>query len=53
MSLCKTLLAAGLLMASAIGAQAGTLDTIKARGALICGSAPGLAGFGLPDDKGV
>ena len=33
-------------------AVAGTLDTVKARGQLICGANPGLAGFGLPDDHG-
>ncbi len=33
-------------------ADAGTLDQVKQRGVLICGSNPGLAGFGLPDDKG-
>ena len=32
---------------------AGTLDQVKARGQLICGANPGLAGFGLPDDQGV
>jgi len=53
MRLTKTLLAAGALLAGAVAAQAGTLDTIKARGALVCGSSPGLAGFALPDDKGV
>ena len=49
----KTAAAAGFLLASLGGAGAGTLDTIKARGALICGSNPGLAGFALPDDRGV
>ena len=49
----KTAAAAGFLLASLGGAAAGTLDTIKARGALICGSNPGLAGFALPDDQGV
>jgi len=34
-------------------AVAGTLDQIKARGELKCGSNTGLAGFGLPDDQGV
>jgi general L-amino acid transport system substrate-binding protein len=34
-------------------ADAGTLDQIKARGSLICGSNIGLAGFALPDDQGV
>jgi len=38
---------------AAFSASAGTLDQIKARGQLICGANPGLAGFGLPDDQGV
>lgn len=33
-------------------ANAGTLDQVKLRGHLICGSNPGLAGFGLPDSNG-
>ena len=49
----NTAAAAGFLLASLGGAGAGTLDPIKARGALICGSNPGLAGFALPDDRGV
>ena len=36
-----------------LSANAGTLDQVKARGQLICGANPGLAGFGLPDDQGV
>ena len=36
-----------------LSASAGTLDQVKARGQLICGANPGLAGFGLPDDQGV
>jgi general L-amino acid transport system substrate-binding protein len=36
----------------ATGAIAGTLDNIKAKGSLTCGSNPGLAGFGLPDNQG-
>jgi general L-amino acid transport system substrate-binding protein len=36
----------------ALSANAGTLDQVKTRGQLICGSNPGLAGFGLPDDQG-
>jgi general L-amino acid transport system substrate-binding protein len=39
--------------AIAFSANAGTLDQVKARGQLICGANPGLAGFGLPDDQGV
>jgi general L-amino acid transport system substrate-binding protein len=50
----KSLLAgAALVCASAIVADPGTLDQVKARGSLICGSNIGLAGFGLPDDQGV
>ena len=33
-------------------AGAGVLDTVKARGFLICGAHPGLPGFGLPDKTG-
>src|SRR5947209_3573264 len=46
-------LAAAALLLGASVACAATLDTIKARGQLICGSNPGLAGFALADDKGV
>ena len=35
-----------------LAAGAATLDTVKQRGALICGSNTGLAGFGLPNAKG-
>ncbi len=38
---------------AAFSASAGTLDQVKARGQLVCGANPGLAGFGLPDDQGV
>jgi general L-amino acid transport system substrate-binding protein len=41
------------LGAAAATASAGTLDQIKARGQLICGANPGLAGFGRPDSQGV
>ncbi len=44
-------LALGGLMA--LPAGAGTLDQVKARGELVCGSNTGLAGFGLPDSQGV
>jgi general L-amino acid transport system substrate-binding protein len=47
-----TLAAAAALGAVAAGAAAGTLETVKQKGVLSCGSNPGLAGFGLPDDKG-
>jgi general L-amino acid transport system substrate-binding protein len=54
MKTCMVLLAgAALSAAAALTADAGTLDQVKARGQLICGANPGLAGFGLPDDQGV
>ena len=34
-------------------ARSKTLEAIKARGVLSCGVNPGLAGFSMPDDKGV
>ena len=48
---------AGLLATCAFGllassASAGTLDTVKSKGQLTCGANTGLAGFGIPDDKG-
>ena len=46
------LAAAGISALAALSASAGTLDQVKARGQLICGSNPGLAGFGLPDSQG-
>jgi general L-amino acid transport system substrate-binding protein len=46
-------LAGAALAAAALPAHAGTLDQVKARGQLICGANPGLAGFGLPDDQGI
>ena len=44
---------ASLSALAALTASAGTLDQVKARGQLICGANPGLAGFGLPDDQGM
>jgi general L-amino acid transport system substrate-binding protein len=44
---------AAFAVVGALSANAGTLDQVKARGQLICGANPGLAGFGLPDDQGV
>ncbi|MFC3084776.1 amino acid ABC transporter substrate-binding protein [Tabrizicola soli] len=43
-------LAASTLVAGLAGA--GTLDDVKARGELICGSNTGLTGFGAPDASG-
>lgn len=48
------ILAAGMV-AGGVGlasASAATLDQVKSRGALHCGSNPGLAGFAVADDKG-
>ena len=52
-SLFAALAAVALIGLGVSCAQAGTLDQIKQRGILICGSNIGLAGFGLPDDNGV
>jgi general L-amino acid transport system substrate-binding protein len=49
----KSWIVGTLLTCLATAAGAGTLDQIKARGSLICGSNIGLAGFGLPDNQGV
>jgi general L-amino acid transport system substrate-binding protein len=40
------------LSLGAAAASATTLETVKARGQLVCGSSTGLAGFGTPNDKG-
>ena len=52
-SYCAWLIGAAFSVAGALSANAGTLDQVKARGQLICGANPGLAGFGLPDDQGL
>jgi len=52
-SLLASLAAASFATLGALAAAASTLDQVKARGQLICGANPGLAGFGLPDDQGV
>jgi general L-amino acid transport system substrate-binding protein len=44
--------AAVAVLGAASAASAGTLETVKQKGMLTCGSNTGLAGFGLPDDKG-
>src|SRR5277367_3682188 len=44
---------AALSSLAAFSGSAGTLDQVKARGVLVCGANPGLAGFGLPNDQGV
>ncbi len=45
-------LACALLTTTTASAQQ-TLEAIKARGQLVCGIGTGVAGFGLPDSKGV
>ena len=42
---------AGFAMVST-QAQAATLDTVKQRGHVVCGTTTGFAGFSAPDDKG-
>ena len=46
-------LAAVAMTAGAALAASSTLDAVKQRGRLICGINVGLAGFAVPDDKGV
>jgi general L-amino acid transport system substrate-binding protein len=48
----RIILATGLLTASISGATAGTLDTVKQRGTLVCGVSAGFAGFSAPDSQG-
>jgi general L-amino acid transport system substrate-binding protein len=43
---------AAILVLAVTAARADTLDQVKKRGYLACGSNPGLAGFGLPDGHG-
>jgi general L-amino acid transport system substrate-binding protein len=47
-----SIVAAAALAIGATAASAGTLDQVKQRGSLACGSNPGLAGFGIPDNQG-
>ena len=53
MTIIKTLFASLVLTFGLATANAGTLDVVKDRGNLICGSNTGLAGFGNPNDAGV
>jgi general L-amino acid transport system substrate-binding protein len=46
-------LLAGSVLASPMAAAQQTLEAIKARGQLVCGIGTGVAGFGLPDSRGV
>lgn len=40
------------ILAPLTTAGAGTLETVKSRGQLICGTSPGVPGFSLPDGQG-
>jgi len=53
MKIVKIMVAAGALMLAAQGAQAGTLETVRERGVLRCGTTTGFAGFSAPDKQGV
>jgi general L-amino acid transport system substrate-binding protein len=44
-------LGVGLSVAAVSAASAGTLDDVKAKGFIQCGSNPSLIGFGFPDDQ--
>ncbi len=48
----KVIIAGGMLVASLSVAAAGTLDTVKQRGTLVCGVSAGFAGFSAPDSQG-
>src|SRR5438128_5435319 len=48
----KVIIAGGMLIASLSVAAAGTLDTVKQRGTLVCGVSTGFAGFSAPDSQG-
>ena len=48
----RVIVATGLLAAWLSGAAAGTLDTVKQRGMLMCGVSTGFAGFSAPDSQG-
>ena len=44
-------LGVGLSVAAVTAASAGTLDDVKGKGFIQCGSNPSLIGFGFPDDQ--
>lgn len=52
MQITKGLIAAALLLGTFAGAQAATLDVVKKRGEVRCGTTTGFAGFSAPDAKG-
>ena len=48
----RTFFSIAVAVLSTPATRADTLDQVLARGALVCGVNTGLAGFGLPDDRG-
>ncbi len=50
---CFTVILALVLLATAGIAAAATLDEVRARGVLTAGVNPGVAGFSMPDEKGI
>jgi general L-amino acid transport system substrate-binding protein len=48
----RVIIAGGMLVASVSIVSAGTLDTVKQRGTLVCGVSAGFAGFSAPDSQG-
>jgi general L-amino acid transport system substrate-binding protein len=50
--LVKAFIGAVLCAAAAQAAQGATLDTVRQRGTLLCGTTTGFAGFSAPDGKG-
>ena len=52
LALATLALSASVALPASVAWAGPTLDAVKKRGELVCGSNPGIAGFGLPDDKG-
>ena len=52
LALASLALSASVALPASVAWAGPTLDAVKKRGELVCGSNPGIAGFGLPDDKG-
>jgi general L-amino acid transport system substrate-binding protein len=48
----RGIITAAWLAVGIAGASAGTLDTVKQRGQLVCGVSLGFAGFSMPDSQG-
>ena len=51
-TLVSTLAVAALSLSTSVALAGPTIDQVKKRGNLVGGANPGIAGFGLPDDKG-